>query len=411
MRTRVRFAAFAMAAAFVLLHGAEGFGQGLDQEGSAQETSSPPSARAPQRHVPVFGGADEFALAGGAEYYTPQPGFDRENRDIDVQLARIAAAAHLPQGWELQFGALLFRAHGTRTEASLAASPPQVASNAAGVGAGPLVRWNFLQFSHCRLFLDAEGDLLLADRPFPEHGSSYDFFLHTGGGISVWMSDTYWLESAFHFSHISNGQGFGPGNPTWQGNAVLIGVRRNFRRDPESRGKPWLASLFGSADENAWITSVEDFTPLAGLNREVPNFQGDLRVLRISRAWHFPQGFEFQLGASVQKTDATFGFGPLVRWNAFEATRWRLFVDGGAELLQSGSPAFIIPWPGDGYTGLLRAGGGGSVRLRGSYWLETTFRWAHVPTGIGPGADGYPRWSGQGISISLRHTFRRGFVE
>jgi len=355
--------------------------------------------------VPVFSHANEFALAGDFEYYAPQPGFDRQNRDIDLQVARIAAAAHFPHGWEFQFDGFLLRAHGTRTQTSLAPNPPQVASNALGLGGGPMARWNFLQFNQGRLFLDAGGDFFLADRPFPQHSTSYDFFLRAGGGISVRVSNSYWVESAFHFSHISNGLGFGPGNPAWQGNGLSLGIRRAFRHAPEARGQPLFAVL-RRADENAWLTSAEYYTPLPGFDRKVANFQGDLRALSISRAWHFPNRVEFQLGGTVQKSDTATGFGPLLRWNAIETGRWRWFADGGADFLQTGSPAFIIPWTGDGYTSFLRGGGGASFRLQESYWLETTFRWVHVTTGFGSGTGNYPRWSGQGLSLSLRHTFR-----
>jgi hypothetical protein len=261
-----------------------------------------------------------------------------------------------------------------------------------------------LQFSRCRLFLDAEADLFLSDRPFPTGGTAYDFFLRAGGGISLRVSDSYWVESAFHFGHISNGQGFGPGNPKWNGNGLSLGIRRAFRHNAETQGKPLLA-IFRKADENAWMTSAEFYTPLPGLERR-SNVQGDIRALRISRAWHFSNRLEFQLGGMVQKTASATGFGPLLRWNFLEKRCWRLFTDGGADFVQTGSPAFIIPWSGDGYTFFLRAGGGVSIQLHRSYWLETSFRWAHVTSSFGPGADNYPRWSGQGLSLTLRHTSR-----
>jgi hypothetical protein len=257
------------------------------------------------------------------------------------------------------------------------------------------------------LFLGAGASLLLADRPFPQHGSVYDFLLRAGGGVGVRVSDSYWLESAFHFAHVSNGQGFGPANPTWQGNGLSLGIRRAFARK-EQASEPHgglMLKLFRKADENAWATSAEYFTPLPGFAHRGANFQGDIRAIRISRAWHFPNRVEFQLGGMVQKTDSATGVGALLRWNFFEGTRVRLFVDGGADFLQTGSPAYLIPSSGDGYTGFFRAGGGASWQLHGSYWLETGFRWAHVPEGLGSGAIQYPRWSGQGASVSLRHAF------
>lgn len=99
------------------------------------------------------------------------------------------------------------------------------------------------------------------------------------------------------------------------------------------------------------------------------------------------------------------GFGPLVRWNFLQTGRCRLFADGGADGLQTGSPAYVIPLGGVGYNFFLRAGSGASFRLHSSYWLDASFRFAHITTGFGPGADNYIPWSGLGVSLALRHTF------
>ena len=109
-------------------------------------------------------------------------------------MARAALAAHFRQGWEFQFDVLAIRARGTAVLSSTPPIPSPVPSNALAVGAGPLARWNVMQFSRWRLFVDAQGDLILNDRSFPPHGTSYDFFLRAGGGISVRVSDRYWLE-------------------------------------------------------------------------------------------------------------------------------------------------------------------------------------------------------------------------
>lgn len=354
------------------------------------------------RHIPVFGNASEFALTSDFEYFDPLPGLDRQIRDIDLQLSSIGLAAHFQHGWEFQFEALALRAHGYERLPSEAAYP-QVASNALGVGAGPRARWNFLQIHRFRTFIEASGDFLLFDRPFPRFGSFYDFLLRAGGGVAVRVSDSYWIESAFRFSHISNGQCFCPSNPTWQGSGLSLGVRHTFGEQPES----WAANghwIFAKADENAWITSVEDYTPQPGLNRKNGAVEADMRQIRISRAWHFPNRLELQLGGSVQTTQTTAGFGPVLRWNFMERVHARLFVDGGTDFLQTGSPAFILPWPNAGFNFFSRVRSGVSLRLHESYWLEPSFGWAHVSRGFGGSSQLLP-WSGQGASLSLRHTF------
>lgn len=51
-----------------------------------------------RRGVPVLRNADENAWLASLGYYSPQPGFDRLNRDIDVDNLRLARAWHFPQG-------------------------------------------------------------------------------------------------------------------------------------------------------------------------------------------------------------------------------------------------------------------------------------------------------------------------
>lgn len=369
------------------------------QTPSAQSVPAQPTTR---RHVPVFGGADEFALSADLQYYEPLPGFNRQNRDIDQQVGTVAVAAQFPHGWEFQFEGLALRAHGYRTPPN-GGSSPAIPSSAAGIGFGPVARWNFLQFSRFRSFVEAGGDFILFDRPWPTYGTINDFRLRAGGGVSVRVSDSYWIESTFHFAHISNGECFCASNPAWNGRGVSLGLRRSFRHTPEGRKGPgrWP---FRNADENAWLTSLEDFTPVPGLDRQNGKVQADMRELRISRAWHFPNHLEFQLGGMVQSTNTVIGFGPALRWNFLERKRWRLFAEGGVDLLQVGSTAFIVPGRGVGYNGFPRGRGGASFRLHNSYWLEAGFGWAYVTPGFGGNSQLLP-WSGQGVSLGLRRTF------
>jgi len=365
-----------------------------------QNSTSPPKRRL---RVPVLGNADEFALAGGVEYYAPLGGFNRLNRDIDLELATAALVAYLRNGWEFQFEGLALLGHGDRTQPN-GASSPLVRSNAQALGGGPLARWNFLQFSRLRPFVEAEGDFILFDRPWPAYGTINDFLLRAGGGVSVRVGRSYWVESTFHWAHISNGECFCPQNPAWNGRGLSLGLRRTIAREPEERHGPgkWP---FRDADENAWITSVEDYTPLPGLNRQGGRVEADMRQLRISRAWSFPDRLELQLGGMAQTTRTTAGFGPVLRWSFLQRPRWRLFTDAGVDFLQTGSPAFIIPWPDVGYNLFSRVRAGASVRLHESYWLDTSFGWAHVGSGFA-GNNQLPSWSGQGASVGLRHTFR-----
>lgn len=124
---------------------------------------------------------------------------------------------------------------------------------------------------------------------------SYDFFLRAGGGVSVRVSGSYWVESAFHFSHISNGLGFGADNPTWNGRGLLLGIRRTFR--PHEHTKRNATPAHEETAEKAWTTSAEEYWAAPGSNLQNPKIHHEMRALRISHTWPFQGKFEFQLGA------------------------------------------------------------------------------------------------------------------
>ncbi len=352
--------------------------------------------------MPVFGNADEFALTATLDGYEPEPGFNRRNRDIDLQVGMIGVIAHMPHGWEFQFDGLILRAHGDRTLPS-AAPGPQIPSSAQALGGGPLARWNFIQFSRFRTFVEAGADFVLFDRPWPTYGTINDFFFRAGGGVTVRVTNSYWLESTFHWAHISNGECFCQSNPAWNGRGLSLGLRRTFGHEPDGHNNTgkWP---FRYSSENAWITSLEDYTPVPGLNRQNGRVEADMRQLRISRTWHFPDRLKLQLGGMAQSSNTTAGFGPVLRWNFLEHKYWRLFSDAGVDLLQTGSTAYIVPVGGVGYNCFAHGRAGGSFRLHPSYWLETSFGWAHVTAGFGGSHQLLP-WSGQGVSLGLRHTF------
>jgi hypothetical protein len=394
---RVRSLLPVVAAWCLLGLSSSGIGQDTDDQSLSSES---PSQLEQHRHVP-FGSADEFALGTTLDYYEPEPGFNRQNRDIDLQVASMVLAAHMEHGWEFQFNGVALRAHGYRTPPS--GLRPEIASDAAALGGGSVARWNFLQFSRLRSFVEAEGDFLLFDRPWPTLGTVNDFFLRAGGGVSVKLTDSYWIEPRFLFAHISNGECFCAKNPAWNGRGLSLGIRRTLDHSPEVRQTRGRCP-FRNADENAWMTSLEDYTPAQGLDRRSGNLAADMRELRISRAWHFPDHLEFQLGGMVQSGNTTAGFGPVLRWNLIEREHWRLFTAGGFDLLQSGSPAYIIPWRSVGYNFYPRGNVGTGFRISDSYWMDASFGWAHVTSGFA-GSNQLLPWSGQGVSVALRHTF------
>jgi hypothetical protein len=76
------------------------------QAPQAAPDNSSPAPPAVQRGLPILRNADERAWVVDVEYFAPQPGFDRLNRDIDVSDIRLARAWHFSSGWEFELGAM-----------------------------------------------------------------------------------------------------------------------------------------------------------------------------------------------------------------------------------------------------------------------------------------------------------------
>jgi len=393
------------------------------------QPTTPATAPEPEKHVgglPILRNADENSWLLNLEYYAPLPGFNRNNRDIDVRNIRFARAWHFSQGWEIQLGAVGFRATGTRTAPSVSPNPPLQRSGAFGMGIGPTIRWNFLQFPCWRLFAEATEDLIYSTTSFPAEGTSYNGYFRGGGGASFKVSELYWLETSFHWAHVSNGRALSE-NPIWNGRGFSIGVRRTLQGNSPAHQAPSnrksLLPFLRGADEKAWITSFDYFAPQPGYHRLYRDI--DVEDFRVNYAWHYPRGWEFQFGGFTFRASGTrdnpaapppfersdalgAGFGPLLRWNALDFKRWRIFGDLGVDLIVTNN---VFPAGGTHYDFFLHGGAGTSFKLNESNWLETSFHWTHISNGQGYQVAINPTWQGYGLTVGLRHTLGPSNVE
>lgn len=344
--------------------------------------------------IPVLRDADETAWIANTTYYTP---LDRQARDIDVESLQVTRAWHFSNGWEAQLDGVVLRAQGTRT---LPTNPPTLQrSDAFGAGFGVGVRWNFLQFDRVRFLGDLSPALIFTNNNFPAGGRQHNFFLRAGAGAAFRVTDSYWLEAGFFWTHISNGEFGSPRDPTWQGEGVSLSLRHADKKAPVEEKKGKGLPILRDADENAWVTGAEYLAPLSFSNRLDPGL--NVKDYRVARAWHFANGLEFQFGGLVFPSNMASGLGPLVRWNFLEPGRWRFFAEAEPNIIKT---SFFFAPTNDPAHVFLRAGAGVSYRLRKSYRLEASYRLGHTLGDLN-GRSVYSSFSGHGPSLTLRHTF------
>jgi hypothetical protein len=177
-----------------------------------------------------------------------------------------------------------------------------------------------------------------------------------------------------------------------------------------------MRRLFPGADEIEWAANLDYLSPLRGFWRQ--NRDLIVRDVRLARDWHFPQGWELQLGiAGVDATgtrtaisllpkppqvasgSGAVALGPLIRWNFLSLPRLRLFAELEEDLMLSSDP---FPVGGRRYNGFYHQGAGTALRLPRSYWLELTTWWAHISNGRASLVEN-PMWNGHGFAIGIKH--------
>jgi hypothetical protein len=154
----------------------------------------------------------ELRLEVETEYLWPS----KIDREIDT------GSVHLVVGREdAWFG---WRAGATATHASghiiqLDDELSRVRHDSAAGGIGPvgLVRIATPELARIRVALEGSGGLLLYTRAFPAGGSLYNFMWRVGPSIEIRVRDAQWLGLGLRWMHVSNGQGLGPDNPSYEG--------------------------------------------------------------------------------------------------------------------------------------------------------------------------------------------------
>jgi hypothetical protein len=110
-----------------------------------------------------------------------------------------------------------------------------LASSAFGFGPSFGVRFDPLRIGPLSVGGDASGALVLYDKRFPAGGDYYDFAWRVGFSAAVRIDDRIRIIAGVRWMHVSNGQGIGPWNPSYEGFGIPVGVSFAFDGPHERR--------------------------------------------------------------------------------------------------------------------------------------------------------------------------------
>lgn len=97
-------------------------------------------------------------------------------------------------------------------------------TEAAGVGPIFLLRWAPIRVAGFALAAEMVGGIVLYSDDFPAGGDIYNFTWRFGGSLSYRVNDRLTFSAGVRWMHVSNGQGLGPQNPSYEGVGFPIRV-------------------------------------------------------------------------------------------------------------------------------------------------------------------------------------------
>ena len=101
-------------------------------------------------------------------------------------------------------------------------------TEAAGVGPIFLLRWAPFRIAGFALAAEMVGGVVLYSNGFPAGGDIYNFTWRFGGSLSYEVRDELTLFAGVRWMHVSNGQGLGHHNPSYEGVGFPIGAMLTF---------------------------------------------------------------------------------------------------------------------------------------------------------------------------------------
>jgi hypothetical protein len=124
----------------------------------------------------------------------------------------------------ISFGASAVYAHGYVDQLELHGTDvDEVHVKCKAIGLGPVAQLQFLiaRFNKLSIEGEANGAVLLFNHKFPVGGTQYNFMFRTGPNLCWNLDKKHVLKFCYRWQHASNGTGFGPQNPYYEGQGFV----------------------------------------------------------------------------------------------------------------------------------------------------------------------------------------------
>jgi hypothetical protein len=95
-------------------------------------------------------------------------------------------------------------------------------NTAFGIGPGLLANLRVLRLRQFSFHLDVSGSFILYSRDFPAGGDNYNFMWRAGPTLQWALGEGKFIGLSFQWMHVSNGQGLGPQNPSYDARGVRL---------------------------------------------------------------------------------------------------------------------------------------------------------------------------------------------
>jgi Lipid A 3-O-deacylase (PagL) len=187
----------------------------------------------------MFGGEGlEATRAVELQYVRPT----KADRQLELSNASwyFAKTAVMEDRLEIKLGATATRARGSITQLQGSVEDGTfrsevLESSAWGLGPTAVASLRLSTLGATSIDVDASGSLMLYDRRFPNGGSRYNGMLQAGPSVSVALGNGRSLTAGVRWTHISNGQGLGAHNPSFDGRGLFVQYQRELSRTARMR--------------------------------------------------------------------------------------------------------------------------------------------------------------------------------